>query len=131
MSNSLKKETKQQSEKAKSGFAPARFIVGVLNGDAFRGEGVFRNISFMAFLVAMMIIYLGYGYYSERSLRELMETDTRLKEKKAEYVTNKSLLEQKKLQSKIAVSVREDGLIESRVSPYKIRTDKSYFENQN
>lgn len=131
MNNKLKKETIEQTEKAKSGFAPARFLVGVLNGDALRGEDVFRNISFMAFLVAIMIIYLGYGYYSERSLRELMETDARLKEKKAEYVTNKSLLEQKKLQSKIAVSVRENGLVESRVSPYKIRTDKSYFEKDN
>jgi len=128
MSNSIKIETPQ---KAKSGFAPARFMLSVLNGDALKGEGVFRNISFMAFLVAIVIIYLGYGYYSERSLRELMETDARLKEKKAEYVTNKSLLEQKKLQSKIAISVRENGLMESRVSPYKIRTDKSYFEKEN
>jgi hypothetical protein len=130
MSNTSKIE-KPKSEKAKSGFAPARFFVSVLNGDALKGEGMFRNISFMAFLVAVIVIYLGYGYYSERSLRELMDADARLKEKKAEYVTNKSLLEQKKLQSKIAVSVRENGLIESRESPYKIRTDKSYFEKEN
>jgi hypothetical protein len=130
MSNAIKKET-SKSDKTKSGFAPARFFIGVLNGDALKGEGVLRNISFMVFLVAITIVYLGYGYYSERSLRELIETDARLKEKKAEYVTNKSLLEQKKLQSKIAVSVRENGLVESRVSPYKIRTDKSYFEKEN
>ncbi|RLD26166.1 MAG: hypothetical protein DRI54_03400 [Bacteroidetes bacterium] len=127
MSNALKKEnTKQQ----KSGFAPARFLVSVLNGEALQGEGMFRNISFMVYLVVMLIIYLGYGYYSERSLRELMEADAKLKDKKAEYVTNKSMLEQKKLQSKIAASVRKDGLIESRVSPYKIVTDNSHFEKK-
>lgn len=127
MSNALKKEkTKQQ----KSGFAPARFLVSVLNGEALQREGMFRNISFMVYLVVMLIIYLGYGYYSERSLRELMESDTKLKDKKAEYVTNKSMLEQKKLQSKIAVSVSQDGLIESRVSPYKIVTDNSHFEKK-
>ena len=127
MSNGLKKEkTKQQ----KSGFAPARFLVSVLNGEALQGEGMLKNISFMVYLVVMLIIYLGYGYYSERSLRELMEADRRLKDKKAEYVTNKSLLEQKKLQSKIAVSVSQDGLVESRVSPYKIVTDNSHFEKK-
>jgi hypothetical protein len=130
MSNAIKIED-PNLDKPKSGFAPARFMVSVLNGDALKGEGMFRNISFMAFIVAIIIVYLGYGYYSERSLRELMDADARLKEKKAEYVTNKSLLEQKKLQSKIAISVRENGLIESRVSPYKIYTDKSYFEKDN
>jgi len=127
MSNALKKEnTKQQ----RSGFAPARFLVSVLNGEALQREGMFRNISFMVYLVVMLIIYLGYGYYSERSLRELMEADAKLKDKKAEYVTNKSMLEQKKLQSKIAASVNRDGLIESRVSPYKIETDNSHFEKK-
>ena len=117
MSNGLKKE---KQLKHKSGFAPARFLVSVLNGEALQGEGMLKNISFMVYLVVMLIIYLGYGYYSERSLRELMEADTKLKDKKAEYVTNKSLLEQKKLQSKIAIAVSQDGLVESRVSPYKI-----------
>jgi hypothetical protein len=129
MSNELKTEKVKQQKKA-SGFAPARFLVSVLNGEAFQREGMFRNISFMVYVVIILIIYLGYGYYSERSLRELMEADAKLKDKKAEYVTNKSMLEQKKLQSKIAVSVRQDGLIESRVSPYKIVTDNSHFEKK-
>ena len=59
-----------------------------------------------------------------------LEGAPKLKDKKAEYVTNKSMLEQKKLQSKIAVSVSQDGLIESRVSPYKIVTDNSHFEKK-
>ena len=129
MSNALQIE-KTKLQKQKSGFAPARFLVSVLNGEALQREGMFKNISFMVYLVVMMIIYLGYGYYSERSLRELMEADSKLKDKKAEYVTNKSMLEQKKLQSKIAASVSQDGLIESRVSPYKIVTDNSHFEKK-
>lgn len=129
MSNELKTD-KTKKQKQNAGFAPARFLVSVLNGEALQREGMFKNISFMVFLVVMLIIYLGYGYYSERSLRELMEADAKLKDKKAEYVTNKSMLEQKKLQSKIAISVSQDGLIESRVSPYKIVTDNSHFERK-
>ena len=78
----------------------------------------------------LLIIYVGYGYYSERSLRELMKSDTRLKEVKSEYVTNKSMLEQKKLQSGIAVYVKPFGLFESRGEPYKIMVDKSYFDKK-
>ena len=46
MSNGLKKEkTKQQ----KSGFAPARFLVSVLNGEELQGEGMLKNISIMVY----------------------------------------------------------------------------------
>lgn len=129
MSNTHKKE---EIKKEKSnGFAPARFLASLLNGEAMQKEGFVKNISFMVYLVFLLIMYLGYGYYAENSLRKLMKSDAQLKETKAEYVTSKSILEQKKLQSKIAETVAPTGLEESRESPYKIRTEASYFEINN
>ena len=129
MTNTIRtKETKK--EKAK-GFAPARFLASLLNGEVMQKEGFLKNMSFLIYLVVMLIFYLGYGYYAEKSLRELMNSDAKLKEVKAEYVTSKSILEQKKLQSKIAETVKESGLKESLESPYKIRTEVSYFEKSN
>jgi hypothetical protein len=129
MSNTRRKEevVKERSK----GFAPARFLASVLNGEVLQKEGFIKNISFMIYLVLLLIMYLGYGYYAENSLRELMNSDAKLKEKKSEYVTSKSILEQKKLQSKIAETVAPTGLEESRESPYKIRTEESYFKNKN
>lgn len=129
MSNTLKKETVKK-ERSK-GFAPARFLASLLNGEVLQKEGFVKNISFMIYLVLLLIMYLGYGYYAENSLRELMNSDAKLKETKSEYVTSKSILEQKKLQSKIAETVAPTGLEESRESPYKIRTEESYFQNNN
>lgn len=129
MSNTFKKE---ESKKEKSkGFAPGRFLASLLNGEVMQKEGFIKNISFMVYLVLLLIMYLGYGYYAENSLRELMNSDAKLKEKKSEYVTSKSILEQKKLQSKIAQTVANTGLEESRESPYKIRTEEEYFKNNN
>lgn len=129
MSNTLKTE---ETIKTKSkGFTPARFLASLLNGEVMQKEGFVKNISFMIYLVLLLIMYLGYGYYAENSLRELMNSDAKLKETKSEYVTSKSILEQRKLQSKIAETVKPTGLEESRESPYKIRTEVSYFENNN
>ena len=127
MSNTFRQEKKE--EKAKS-FTPTRMLAGLLNGDLMQQEGFTKNISFIIYLVFLLIAYLSYGYYAETSLRDLMKSDTKLKEKKAEYVTSKSMLEQKKLQSKIAATVADMGLIESTESPYKIKVEDEYFEKE-
>jgi len=129
MSNTVK--IKDSKENKSKGFSAARFLAGLLNGDVMQHEGFTKNISFMVYTVVLLIMYLGYGYYAENSLRELMNTDAKLKEVKAEYVTSKSILEQKKLQSKIAESVASTGLRESLESPYKIKTEAAYFEIDN
>lgn len=129
MSNTIKSSDKKEVKS--KGFTPARFLASVLNGEAMQKEAFLKNISFMVYLVLLLIAYLGYGYYAENSLRELMNSDSKLKEVKAEYVTSKSILEQKKLQSKIAETVLPTGLKESLESPYKIRTEASYFEIDN
>ncbi len=129
MSNTLKSKEKK-IEKSK-GFAPARFLASILNGEVMQKEVFLKNISFLIYLVVILIFYMGYGYYAENSLRELMNSDEKLKEVKAEYVTSKSILEQKKLQSKIAETVKSTGLKESLESPYKIRTEESFFKINN
>lgn len=129
MSNTIKKE--EINTGRTMGFAPTRFLVSVLNGEAMQKEAVIKNIPFIVYLVVLLIMYLGYGYYAENSLRELMKSDAKLKETKSEYVTSKSILEQKKLQSTIAQTVASTGLKESRESPYKIRTEASYFQKNN
>jgi hypothetical protein len=129
MTNTLKRE--ESKKEMSTGFAPARFLASLLNGEVMQKEGFIKNISFMVYLVVLLIVYLGYGYYAENTLRDLLNKDAKLKEKKSEYVTSKSILEQKKLQSKIAETVAPTGLEESRESPYKIRTEESYFQNNN
>lgn len=129
MSNKYKKG--EQIEANSKGFAPARFLISLLNGEAMQKEGFIKNISYMVYLVMLLIMYLSYGYYAETSLRDLMNADAKLKEVKAEYVTSKSILEQKKLQSKIAETVMPMGLQESLESPYKIKTESEYFKNDN
>lgn len=118
-----RKDTSHEEEKGTLGFSPGRWLVGLVNGQLLQGEGMVKNVPFMLYIVFLILVYLGYGYYAESSLRTLMETDTQLKEKKAEYVTYKSNLEQKKLQSKIAHSIKDQGIYESTTSPYLIKTE--------
>lgn len=127
----MQDETKNREteEKGNLVFTPGRFLVNLLNGQALKGEGMARNIPFMIYVTGMILVYLAYGYYGESSLRKLMEADARLKEKKAAYVTNKSMLEQKKLQSKIARAIADQGLIESRTSPYLLKSNEQILTN--
>lgn len=74
----------------------------------------------MLFLVGIMFVYIGYGYYAEKTVRKVYRIDTEVKELKSKYTSTFSRLETKKQQSNVAETVAKLGLSESRVPPFKI-----------
>lgn len=98
----------------------ARVLVNLLNGSFLTRDAVVRQVPYMLFLVGLMIIYIGYGYYAEKTVRKVYKTDVEVKELKSRYTTTFSRLETKKQQSNIAETVAQMGLTESRTPPFKI-----------
>ena len=76
-----------------------------------------------------MISYIGYGYHTERIVRNLSSTDSELKELRSEYITVRAKLETDEQQSKVADRIAILGLKESVVPPVKIDLDKREIEN--
>lgn len=113
---------KQGNKESKLSFAKA--IVGMLNGSFLTRDSVVKQVPFFLFLIGIMIMYIGYGYYAEKTVRKVYKLGNEVKECKSRYTSTFSKLETKKQQSNVAETVRDLGLQESRVPPFKIEVEE-------
>lgn len=128
-----KKEEKEEAKKSARSAAPTarlpRGLIGILNGSFLTREKVLGNMPFILFCAALMIIYIAYGYQTERIVRSLDGTGSELKELRSEYITVRSQLEKKEQQSQVASGIGALGLEESLVPPVKISVGTDQLEN--
>ncbi len=100
-----------------------RAMIGILNGSFLARENVIRNMPFMFYVVLLMVLYIAYGYYAERTVRELHNVDVELKDMRSDYISKRADLEKTEKQSQVAEDIKKLGLKESRVPPIKIEVD--------
>ena len=128
-----KKEVKEEAPKSAKAAATSkarlpRGFINVLNGSFLTRENVLGNMPFILFCAGLMIIYIAYGYQTERIVRQLDRTGSELKELRSEYITVRSQLEKKEQQSQVASGIGALGLEESRVPPVKIEVEKDRLD---
>lgn len=119
MSTNTNKEKATAAGKSAGG-GLSRSMVNVLNGSFLARENVLRNMPFILFCAAMMILYIAYGHTSERIVRDLEKATGDLKEKRAEYISVRAELEKQEQQSQVAARISALGLKESRELPARI-----------
>jgi hypothetical protein len=103
-------------------------MVDVLNGSFLTRESVVGNMPFILFCAGLMLAYIGYGYWTERTVRELDRTNAELKEMRSEYLTVRSHLEQAQQQSHVAGDISTLGLKESKTPPMRITVQADQLE---
>lgn len=127
MKNKKKKQESEAKDKKPNAFQ--RGFSSILNGSFLTREAVLGNMPFILFTAFLMICYISYGYYTERTVRDLQSTDHELKELRSEYITIRSELEQKEQQSQVATEIEELGLKETLEPPRKVNVDPSIIQN--
>jgi hypothetical protein len=85
---------------------------------------VIKKPTYPLFCVLLALLYIGYGYLAENTVRSLNAEGNKLKEYKAKYTTSFTELEKVKRQSNIADNINAFGLVESVTPPYKIVVPK-------
>lgn len=113
---------KRQEATKRGGFS--RGVSAILNGDFLTREYVQSNLTFIFFMVGMMIAYISYGYFAEKNLKDLVSSQSEINELKARNLSVHARLEQLKQQSQIARSISDLGLVESTSPPTIIRVEE-------
>ena len=124
-------EPAAETSTKKSASKPARLpraLIGVLNGSFLTKEAVLGNMRFILFCAGLMLAYIAYGYWTERTVRDLDRTNAELKEMRSEYLTVRSHLEQAQQQSHVAGDIQSLGLKESKTPPMRITVEEDRLE---
>ncbi len=124
-------EAAPEKRETKAASGPMRMpkaLIGVLNGSFLSREKVLENMPFILFCAGLMLCYIGYGYWTERTVRDLDRTSSELKEMKSEYLTVRSHLEQAQQQSHVATDISALGLKESKTPPMRITLNEDQLE---
>lgn len=125
--NKLKEEKKEKKAKGK-GSKVARGFLQVLDGTFLTKENFMQLLPFVFFLTGLAIVYISNSYYAEKTIRNISNMNTELKELRSEFITTKSELMFRSKQSEVANSVSDLGIIESRMPPKKIIIEKGELD---
>lgn len=125
--NKLKEEKKEKKAKG-AGSKVARGFLQVLDGTFLTKENFMQLLPFVFFLTGLAIVYIANSYYSERTIRDIQNINTELKELRSEFITTKSELMFRSKQSEVANSVADLGIEESRMPPKKIIIKKGVLD---
>lgn len=118
------REQKQEEPSGKSSnkrqSKVARSFVSLFSGSFLSREETLRQLPFLFFLAFLGLLYIGNGYYAERTVRKISRLTTELKELQSEYIITSSELMFLSKQSEVAKLALPLGIRESVVPPKKI-----------
>ena len=120
MSNKYKnkdEETKVANEPVTPPGGVQKSLAKIFSGSILTNEEVVQRLPFLFFIVLLLIVYIGYGYYSEKTVIALSRLDKEIKELKAEVVSAKSELSYLSKKTEIVQRTNKIGLVEHRESP--------------
>ncbi|MBK9195992.1 MAG: hypothetical protein IPO17_13655 [Flavobacteriales bacterium] len=129
--NTLREKKGEEPVEKKAPKAKAKvptFFIGILNGSFLTKQHVLGNMSFILWCAGLMLTYIAYGYYTERTVRDLQTIDAEVKELKSEYHSERWALELEEQQSNLATEVQPLGLVESTVRPQQLEVDEDLLE---
>jgi hypothetical protein len=105
--------TRQQVEKKPSAF------VQILNGDFLTKEFMLGNLSFIFFVMFLLLLTVSKGYYGKRLSDDVNETQLELNELTSDHFEAKTRLEEETQRVKLVDELAPRGLKET-VNPTKV-----------
>lgn len=116
-----KKETNQPSGKGGKAGPTKRpnLLVQVLNGDILTRDFVLNNLTFIFFILFLLMLMVGKGYYGKQLAKDIDTLDTEVRAKTAEYIENKARLEEATARYRLVEALEKRGLKET-VNPAKV-----------
>jgi len=120
-----KAEAKRKKKEAKAGkksnakkSGPNAFVQ-ILNGDFLTKEFITNNLSFIFFIIFLMLLVVAKGYYGKELTRNVNKTQSDLDEVTSDYFESKARLEEETRRVRLLEQLESNGLKET-VNPTKV-----------
>ena len=113
-------EAPVQKPKKKNSNITKRFIKAMNVFGIFERNQIVKAMPFILFLTVMIMFYIANSYYAEGVVRDIDKIKVDLKERRAEYISTKSMLMYQSKQSEVAKALLPTGVKESTEPPKKI-----------
>ena len=79
------------------------------------------------FVFGLGLIYIGNTHYAERTVRAINQTQIEVEDVRADFTTIKAELMYASKQSEVAEKVKDQGLEESLIPPFKVEVDPDEY----
>jgi hypothetical protein len=115
----VEEKKKKKSSKSSSKSVRSNPLVQILNGEFLTKEFVLNNLTFIFFIIFLLLLLVGKGYYGKQLSKDAENAQTELDEMSANYVEVKAKLEEETRRSKLRERLEPRGLHET-VNPTKV-----------
>ena len=103
-------------------------LKGLVSGELFSKGGVTKNLPFLLFIVFLMIVYIGYGYYVNNTVRQIAREERVEGDLYSELQSLMEVYDQESLRSKVANEVKSSKLFETKDPPRVVLVDKNFYK---
>jgi hypothetical protein len=115
----VEKEQKAKKTKRKVSTRSKGAFVQILNGDFLTKEFVLNNLSFIFYIIFLLLLLVGKGYYGKQLAKDADKAQDELNELSADYLEVKAKLEEETRRQILIEKLGGEGLIET-VNPTKV-----------
>jgi hypothetical protein len=127
-----KKQAKKRKPRAKKIADPTsrpsgRTIVQIMNGEFLSKDWFINNLPFTFFVGFLLVVVIGWGYYTETVIKDEVNLKTELSELESEFFTLNSEYITKKGRENITAKLPVSGPKKNRTTPNKIKVKNYVF----
>jgi hypothetical protein len=110
-------DTKEESKSKKS--SRSNPLISIINGDFLSKEFVLNNLSFIFYVIFLLLMLVSKGYYDKQLTKELDNTQKELNEIMGDFVAAKAQMEEETRRVRLVEELAPLGLKET-VNPTKV-----------
>lgn len=121
-----KKREKKEKQTAEKGTKVRRqnLLIQVLNGEILTRDFVLNNLTFIFFILFLLMMMVSKGYYGKQLQKDINDLQTEVDAQTAEYIENKAKLEESTTRYRLVQSLERRGLKEMTDPAKVIRVKK-------
>ena len=119
------KNTENEAKKASGKGRDSNALTQILNGEFLTKSFVLNNLSYIFFILLLLIVFVAKGYYIKQLNTEIRSNQSELNQNAADYIDFKTQLESETRRYKLVERLKEKELKESLNATKVIRINKN------